>query len=217
MSNSVASKNVSLADIYDPYVAGTTKARASGIDDAGTDTSDLYANIIYGTAAATTGIQSESADLSTLYAAKGTAKYATPDNGDTYASTVNIGSGESFSSQINVSIGAGQYSITVYNKSLSGAMTPTTYTYSIPSGMTQFYLKITYSSGASQLLTITDKEAWTAIPASSTLEGSVVSGPRGGASGTQTTVLNCYLAFGTAAAALISGNTTFTLETDGSA
>lgn len=84
MSNAIASKGVSLVNIFDPYVTGTTKARASGIDDAGNDTSNLYANIIYGSAAAATGIKSENADLNALYAAKGTASYALPIDGSTF-------------------------------------------------------------------------------------------------------------------------------------
>lgn len=71
MSNAIASNGVSIATIFDPYQSGQTKARASGIADAGTDISNLYANIIYGSAAAATGIQSEGADLNTLYAALG--------------------------------------------------------------------------------------------------------------------------------------------------
>lgn len=88
MSNAINSKSVPLPSIFDPYQAGTTKARASGIDDAGTDTSNLYANIIYGSAAAATGIASENADLNTLYAAKGTAQYALPINGQTFSAAI---------------------------------------------------------------------------------------------------------------------------------
>lgn len=216
MSTGIDSKSVNLASIFAPYVAGTTKARNSGLESAGNELSNIFANIIYGTAAAATGIASENADLNTLYAKIGTTQYLNPDNGDTYTSDVNIATGQSLSSQINVNITPTQYSITVYNKSLSGSMTPTTYTYDIPAEMTQFYLKITYSSGSTGLLTITDHESWTALPGSSTLYGSVTSGPRGSSSGTNVTLCNCYLAFGTASAAIFSGNTTFHLETDGS-
>lgn len=93
MSDAIKSKGVSLAAIFDPYVAGTTKARASGIDDAGNDLSNLYANILYGSAAAATGIESEGADLNTLYAAKGTASYALPINGNTYSHAYSVTSG----------------------------------------------------------------------------------------------------------------------------
>jgi hypothetical protein len=89
VSDAIKSKGASLASIFDPYVTGTAKARAAGIDDAGNDTSNLYANIVYGSAAAATGIESESADLNTLYAAFGTAHYSSPlpINGSTYKST----------------------------------------------------------------------------------------------------------------------------------
>lgn len=97
MSNAIASKGVSLANIFDPYVAGTTKARATSIGDASNDTSNLYANIIYGSAAAATGIKSENADLNTLYAAKGTANYALPINGNTYGHVHSVGSGTGWS------------------------------------------------------------------------------------------------------------------------
>lgn len=93
MSDAIKSKGVSLAAIFDPYVAGTTKARASGRFDAGNDLSNLYANILYGSAAAATGIESEGADLNTLYAAKGTASYALPINGNTYSHAYSVTSG----------------------------------------------------------------------------------------------------------------------------
>lgn len=216
MSDAIKSNGVSLAAIFDPYVAGTTKARATGIHDAGNDISNLYANIIYGSAAAATGIASEGADLNTLYAKLGTAQYATPDNGTTYTSDVNIATGQSLSAQIVVQVGPSTYTVTVYNKSLSGSMTPTVYTFGIPAGMTQFYLKITYESGATGLLTIVDHESWASLPGSLTTVGSATSGPRGASSGTTITTLNCYTAFGTASAAIFSGNTTLHLETDGS-
>lgn len=106
MSNAIASKGVSLASIFDPYTAGTTKARASGIDDGGTDTSNLYANIIYGTAAAATGIKSQNADLNTLYAAKGTASYGLPIDGQSYGHLHTVASGTGWS-QIGFQIVSG--------------------------------------------------------------------------------------------------------------
>jgi len=84
VTSPIQSKGVPLSSIFDPYVAGTTKARAAGIAEAGNDTSNIYANIIYGSAAAATGIDSEGADLNTLYAKIGTASYALPINGSTY-------------------------------------------------------------------------------------------------------------------------------------
>jgi len=115
VSNAIASKSVSLASIFDPYVAGTTKARASGIDDAGNDTSNLYANIIYGSAAAATGIGSQSADLNTLYAAKGTAKYSLPINGQTYGASENTGASGGASATLTVTLHAdGTYDVIAF-------------------------------------------------------------------------------------------------------
>jgi hypothetical protein len=100
------SKGVDLDSIFDLYVAGTTKARASGEFVASSDLSNRYANIIYGSAAAATGIASQGADLNTLYAAKGTANYALPINGQTYTSNVSIVSGTA-SATINFAITSG--------------------------------------------------------------------------------------------------------------
>jgi hypothetical protein len=89
VSTAVKSKNVALSSIFDPYVAGTIKARTSGIKDANNDTSNLYANIIYGDAAAATGIKSQGADLNTLYAKIGTASYGLGFSGVHYSSSNN--------------------------------------------------------------------------------------------------------------------------------
>lgn len=127
MSNAINSKSVPLTSIFDPYISGTTKARASGIDDAGTDTSNLYANIIYGSAAAATGIQSEDADLNTLYAAKGTAKYALPINGQTFGAAatgvLNKGATAELSFTTNTN---GTYSVVEYTDTGNGSPTTTT-------------------------------------------------------------------------------------------
>lgn len=93
MTSGIASKGVDLDSIFDLYQAGTTKARPAGLNVAGSDTSNRYANIIYGSAAAATGIQSENADINTLYAAKGTANYALPINGNSYVHAYSVVSG----------------------------------------------------------------------------------------------------------------------------
>lgn len=146
MSNAINSKSVSLASIFDPYVAGTTKARASGIDDAGNDTSNLYANIIYGSAAAATGIKSQNADLNTLYAAKGTAVYNTPlpINGNTYSGTRQVTSGTGAAS-IGFAISGGGSSYYVQGSTASGG-TQTLATGAVPAGATQ--VKFTWVSSA---------------------------------------------------------------------
>ena len=133
MSTAINSKSVPLPNIFDPYVAGTTKARASGIDDAGTDTSNLYANIIYGSAAAATGIKSESADLNTLYAAKGTANYPLPIGGANFIAHSSGVVSPSMDSNINVQIDAnGSYSVTVAGNAAGN--TPSTSGTWLPSG-----------------------------------------------------------------------------------
>lgn len=88
MTSGIKSKGVDLDSIFSPYLAGTTKARATGIMKNGTDLNNLYANIIYGSAVAATGIKSEGADLNTLFCTG--ANYALPINGQTYTSTVQV-------------------------------------------------------------------------------------------------------------------------------
>lgn len=80
-----------LSDIFDPWKPGTDKAPATNIKENGVDTSDIYAMLKYGTAAAPTGIKKNNADLCTIYAAKGTARYTLPIDGQSY--THNTGRG----------------------------------------------------------------------------------------------------------------------------
>jgi len=88
----IKSNGVLLSAIFAPYVAGTTKARVSGISDDAGELSDQFAKLSYGTAAAATGIESVNADLNTLYAAYGTTSYASPlsINGFSYSSVYSI-------------------------------------------------------------------------------------------------------------------------------
>ena len=108
------SKGVPLSSIFAPYVAGTTKARASGILDANNDLSNIYANIIYGTAAAATGIKSESADINTLYAKLGTTNYPLPINGQGFIAHSNGTSGTNMLAQVQVLINSnGSYQVLI--------------------------------------------------------------------------------------------------------
>lgn len=142
MSGAIKSKGVSLADIFDPYQAGTTKARAAAIRDGGVDTSDLYANIIYGSAAAPTGVASENDDLNTLYAAKGTASYALPIAGNTYTSAYNIPPGDTGWAAIAASItGGNTYNIV---RSYSAGSPATLASGAVPAGAT----KVQFTWGA---------------------------------------------------------------------
>lgn len=118
MTSGIASKGVDLDNIFDLYQAGTTKARAAGINVAGSDTSNRYANIIYGSAAAATGIQSESADLNTLYAKKGTASYPLPINGANYVGQSNGTISSAMDAKITVQIKSdGTYAVTCVGNS----------------------------------------------------------------------------------------------------
>lgn len=151
MSNAINSKNVPLANIFDPYVAGTTKARATGIGDASNDTSNLYANIIYGSAAAATGIQSENADLNTLYAAKGTAKYTLPINGQTYGASENTGASGGASATLTVTLHAdGTYDVVAFqSKHVPSSVTRasgTWNTFGLPSSSFQVLYTLTTTS-----------------------------------------------------------------------
>jgi hypothetical protein len=151
VSTAINSKGVPLPNIFDPYLAGTTKARASGIDDAGNDTSNLYANIIYGSAAAATGIASENADLNTLYAAKGTASYALPINGQTYGASENTGPSGGASATLTVTLHAnGAYDVVAFqSKHVPSSVTRasgTWNTFGLPSSSFQVLYTLTTTS-----------------------------------------------------------------------
>ena len=101
MTTGIQSKGVDLDSIFDPYVTGTSPG-LTGIQSAGTDIHTRYAPLVYGTAAPTTGIACKVGgagsfvDLNTLFAARGTAIYALPINGQTFIAsavgTLNHGS-----------------------------------------------------------------------------------------------------------------------------
>ena len=118
MTSGIASKNVDLDSIFDPWLSGTSKARATGIAKGaapGTDLNALYAPLIYGSSAAATGIQSQGADLNTLFASKGTAKYSLPINGQTYGATENTGSTGGASATLTVTLHAdGTYDVIAF-------------------------------------------------------------------------------------------------------
>lgn len=151
MSNAIASNGVSIATIFDPYQSGQTKARASGIADAGTDISNLYANIIYGSAAAATGIQSQGADLNTLYAAKGTAKYALPIDGQTFGASENTGASGGASATLTVTLHAnGAYDVVAFQSkhvpSSTTRASGTWNTFGLPSSSFQVLYTLTTTS-----------------------------------------------------------------------
>lgn len=222
MTTGIQSKGVDLDSIFDPYVTGTSPA-ANGIQVNGTDIHTRYAPLLYGTAAAATGILCEpggsgsAVDLNTLYAAHGTAKYSTPDNGTPYSSIVNIPFGSNDSAEIQLYMQSGQYQVWVHNHALSSGGVTTKYNLTIPDGVTQFTATLEFVSGTQTLTTMTDTTKWTNIPSALTQVASVVSGPRGGASGTVDSNWSLALKFGNGGTAIFTGSNAWSLETDGSA
>lgn len=111
MTTGIRSKGVDLDSIFDPYVTGTSPG-LTGIENAGVDIHTRYAPLVYGTQAAATGTACKVGgagsfvDLNTLFAAKGTAKYALPINGQTYTSVVQV-TGSPASATINFAITSG--------------------------------------------------------------------------------------------------------------
>lgn len=84
-----AAGNANLDLVFDPYVQGTSPPATGLLDNSGVDiASNRYAPIVYGSAAAATGLltkQPGNADINTLFAAYGTANYPLPINGATYS------------------------------------------------------------------------------------------------------------------------------------
>lgn len=131
MTSGIQSKGVDLDSIFSPYLAGTTKARATGILVNGTDINNRYANIIYGSAVSATGIDSEGADLNTLFCTG--ANYTLPINGQTYASTVQV-TGANASATIDFAISGGN-TWSVQTSNTRGVPAPATLiSGSIPAG-----------------------------------------------------------------------------------
>lgn len=97
MPSPIAQHGVTLDNTFDPYVAGTDKAAATGINEAGVDICNKYAKITYGTAAAATGItcRTPAVDLSAIFAKKGTASYSLPIDDQTYSAGVVVPAGNS--------------------------------------------------------------------------------------------------------------------------
>lgn len=115
MTSGIASKGVDLDNIFDPWLSGTSKARATGISVAGSDLNNRFAPLIYGSSAAATGIQSQGDDLNTLFAAKGTAKYSLPINGQTYGASENTGASGGASATLTVTLHAdGTYDVIAF-------------------------------------------------------------------------------------------------------
>lgn len=202
MTSGIASKGVDLDSIFDPYQAGTTKARAAGLNVAGSDTSNRYANIIYGSAAAATWIESENADLSTLYAAKGTANYSLPINGQTYSADGYAASGL-VTANVVLNINNAQYEFVGNGTGRSEKTWP----YEIPAGVSQYTYKI--DSGTLQ--------PWTNIPSSGTFATMYSVSAQSTNQGTRSNSHTLTLYFGNGGTAIYSGTCTMTATADSGA
>ena len=200
MTSAIQSKGVPLTSILSPYQSGTTKQRTTGIQEAGVDICNLYANVIYGTEPAATGIASESDGLETLFCTG--ANYSLPINGQTYG-----GSGHAASGLVTASVVL-NINNTQYEFVGSGTGSPgNTWPYSIPSGVTQYAYKV--NSGS--------MSAWTNIPSSGTfvLVNSISASSNNTGTKTNTQTLTLY--FGNGGTAVYSGTCTMTATADSGA
>lgn len=207
MTSGIQSKGVDLDSIFDPYQAGTTKARAAGIAVASSDISNRFANIIYGNAAASTGIRSQGADINTLYAAKGTAKYKLPIDGNAYVAqgtSSGVAPIKPASGVIYVQVGNGQYNVQTQTISNGGAAVVTNHSFAIPDGMNYFYLSFgqTHQSGNGSVSNTAS--GWTGI--TSTLSTYLTaSASQSGNTGTSEMQGNVVLYFGSTQSTVMSG------------
>lgn len=143
--------NAPLDQIFEPYTSGT-KAAITGytvlVSGVATDLKDLFAPIYLGSSAGVTNYNVHSADLNTIFAAKGSVSYALSINGQTFTSAINITSGTG-----NATIGfriVGGNTWQVY-KSTSASSLSVLASGSVPSGAsTVKYTFGTYSVGVGQ-------------------------------------------------------------------
>ena len=226
MSISLLSKaagNPNFDQVFAPYVMGTSPPATGLLDDAGVDTATRYAPIIYGTQAPATGMltqQAGNADVNTLWAAYGTAVYTLPINGVTYSAINQIPIGGSGSAECQFLVNSStQFYISTFG---TNRVPQTVYNYySIPSGMTQVRLTLSYVSGltGSKVQTFSGATTYQALsPGSSTNQAYVTLGPFGDASGTNDVTYTLKVEFaGPDGITQWTGTCTLYDETDGSA
>jgi hypothetical protein len=91
MASGIKSNGVDLDDLFEPDVKGDGPA-ALGVQSGGVPL--RYAALKYGSKRANVGIANASSDVSNLWAAKGTASYGLPINGESYSAISNRGTGK---------------------------------------------------------------------------------------------------------------------------
>lgn len=219
MTSGIASKGVDLDDIFDPWQPGTSKARATAISSAGADINGRYAPLVYGSSAAATGIHSQGADLNTLFAAKGTANYTLPIDGQSYVAagaSSGVAPIKPCSGTLYLQVGGGQINIQKRTISNGGAAVVSNVTYALPTGAA--YLRVT-TSGITQQGNASQTNAastWITIPAALTTELTFTASQSGNA-GTSEINGSVTLAIGPTQSAVWSGTCSFDAVADISA
>lgn len=104
MASGVKSKGVDLDELFDPDIVGDGPI-AAGIKSNGV--AIKYAALKYGTKRADVGIADAGVDVSNKWAAKGTASYTLPINGNVYTASTNITAGNSGYARIGFRIVTG--------------------------------------------------------------------------------------------------------------
>lgn len=209
--------DVDLDDWFDPYLQGT-KPGLTGYNVAGFgDLRDRYAPLVYGTKAALTNYSVAGVgDLRELFAAKGTAKYTTPDNGNAYNSGHPLAVGQSGRAGIRMyvsSLAPLQYTVTD-NGGSSGVGVRT---FAVPGGATYFKALLTFLSGTAAE-TVVQTTAYTKMAALNDTMASILSALQSHNVGTITGTYRCALAFSVNGVSdAFTGSTTWTWDTDASA
>lgn len=180
-------KGVGLDQIFDPYISGTKASltgytvKISGVD---TDLRDIFAPLYLGTSAGPTNYKVKNADLNTFFAAKGTANYSLPINGQTYnsQSSGNVSSSMLASAKITIKAD-GTYAVQCVGNNI--VTSPASGTW-LPSGGTVSNFQVQFTSAqVSQFTTgpatITNTAAaFTACTSDQSLTASAASPQTGG-------------------------------------
>ncbi len=217
MSSGYITGTQDLDVVFAPYVTGTLAA-ASNYFIGSQDLSSRYAPLIYGTQAAATGfltvINGSVVDLNTLYAAYGTTQYILPINGVKYSAVTQIPAGSTGTSTVSFGfVNDTEYFIKTTSTSSSGY----SYTFSVPSGMTQVKLTLSYLAGSGIGVT-TGNNATTLTNISTSISAFLQLGPLGPTSGTHEILYSLQVQFANSAGDIVwTGTCQFYCETDGSA
>jgi hypothetical protein len=174
VTTGIQSKGVDLDNIFDPYVTGTSPG-LTGVQTAGIDVHTRYAPLVYGTAAAATGIlckvggAGSFVDLNTLFAAKGTANYALPINGQTYTSTGSVIGGGAVLAKLDFEIGNSGWTLI---SSGTNATTKTLASGAVPGGAVSVQISDTWLNASGDTdagTTFNTCTTYTAIPSTGTV------------------------------------------------